>query len=364
MNWNRRRFSTFLLVLGVGLAVRLILAWGLYGNYDMSSYDLVTEILHQGGNVYAETTRYNYSPLWMGVLAITSASANWLSLPHHAVLRAFLTCVDLANAILIALIAGNRQFRLKSFALYWLNPGVILIIGYHGQFECLALFFLLLALWTRNTATSVFLGGVAVLVKHIILFNAWVLFVYHLNFRRAIIASLILGLIFVLSFVPFLPEGAEGVLRNVFLYRASDFGPFQVFGSAVGLSLFLGLMILAPFVWRRMALNLATSLALTALLQVTLMPGLGAQYFMLSIALTSLIPAWWKWTLTLGLFLGLHYLLEMLLAAELISNQLWYLVQMSLFLPWIFNGIFLVVVLWSAVRRRQNYLLLANQGLR
>ena len=335
MSWKRQSLCVFVLVMGIGLVARLSLAWGLYGNYDMGSYDLVAEILRRGGNVYAETSRYNYSPLWMGVLTATSTIANWLSLPHHAILRTVLTGVDLANAILIALIAGNRQFRLRTFALYWLNPGVILIVGYHGQFECLALFFLLLALWTQNTARSVFLGGAAVLVKHIVLFNAWVLFVYHLNYRRAIIAILILGLIVILSFVPFLPEGAEGVLRNVFLYRSGNIGTYRGLGSAVGIVLFYALMVLSPVFWKRQNFNLVQATAYTALLQLTLMPGVSAQYFLLPIAFTSIMPSLWKWTLALGVILGTHYVLGV-----------------SLFIAWIFSSIFLISTLWLHMRRR------------
>lgn len=343
MHGKRQSLYVIVLVIGIGLVARLFLAWGLYGNYDMGSYDLVAEILQRGGNVYAETSRYNYSPLWMGVLVATSTSADWLGLPHHAILRTVLTGVDLANAILIALIAGNRQFGPRTFVLYWLNPGVILIVGYHGQFECLALFFLLLALWTQNTARSVFLGGAAVLVKHIVLFNAWVLFVYHLNYRRAIIVILMLGLIFLLSFAPFLPEGAEGVLRNVFMYRSGNIGAYRGLGSAVGIVLFYVLMVLSPVFWKRQRFTLVEATAYTALLQLTLMPGVAAQYFLLPITFTSLMPSLWKWTLALGVILGLHYVLGV-----------------SLFVAWIFNGIFLIAILWVHMRSRAKMLSQTN----
>ncbi|MGH7862213.1 MAG: hypothetical protein ACREOS_08220 [Candidatus Dormibacteraceae bacterium] len=48
-------------ILGVG--ARLYLATSFYGNYDEDSYFIVARIMLAHGNVYAETFRYNYSPV-------------------------------------------------------------------------------------------------------------------------------------------------------------------------------------------------------------------------------------------------------------------------------------------------------------
>ena len=59
---------TVAMVILAGTIIRLILAGAVFGNFDMDSYEIVVGIVHKGGNVYAETDRYNYSPVWFMVL--------------------------------------------------------------------------------------------------------------------------------------------------------------------------------------------------------------------------------------------------------------------------------------------------------
>lgn len=47
----------------LGLMLRMLLAAQPFYNFDVESYSLVAGIVREGGNVYAETIRYNYSPL-------------------------------------------------------------------------------------------------------------------------------------------------------------------------------------------------------------------------------------------------------------------------------------------------------------
>src|SRR5262249_20117774 len=71
------RISPVVLVLATlaGLGLRLWLAAGHYGNYDQTSFQAVSGIVARGGNVYAETSRYNYSPVWAHILALLAAFA-------------------------------------------------------------------------------------------------------------------------------------------------------------------------------------------------------------------------------------------------------------------------------------------------
>ena len=43
--------------------------------------------MRSGGNVYAETSRYNYSPIWSFLLAGLDGMGNHLSWPDHATIR-------------------------------------------------------------------------------------------------------------------------------------------------------------------------------------------------------------------------------------------------------------------------------------
>jgi hypothetical protein len=70
MKKNREFTGTNWLLLGViviGLAARFFFTT--FGhNYDLDSDTIVAEIVDQGGNVYADTPRYNYAPVWFNVL--------------------------------------------------------------------------------------------------------------------------------------------------------------------------------------------------------------------------------------------------------------------------------------------------------
>ena len=57
----------FWAVILLGVALRMLLPDRGY-NYDFESYRLVADVLSAGGNVYRETSRYNYAPLWSSIL--------------------------------------------------------------------------------------------------------------------------------------------------------------------------------------------------------------------------------------------------------------------------------------------------------
>ncbi|MGH7863015.1 MAG: hypothetical protein ACREOS_12350, partial [Candidatus Dormibacteraceae bacterium] len=230
------------LILGVG--ARLYLASSFYGNYDQASYAIVARIMLAHGNVYAETSRYNYSPAWAYVLLGLAHLDLWTRVPQFQIfVRGFLTLVDLVDAVLIGLIAA----RLKpgsgrlAFSVYLLNPVAILLVGFHGQFENLALLPLLGALylsigqrerWPRWAAWL--LGTASLLIKHLTVFSVWTLFVYVFAGRRRLLMMALSVLVFLVSFVPYLPRGLNGIVQNVFLYGSG--GGFYGVGLATYLT--------------------------------------------------------------------------------------------------------------------------------
>jgi hypothetical protein len=131
----------FLVVLS-GTFIRFLLAYSYYGNYDMESYEIVRRIVASGGNVYALTTRYNYTPVWFNILWFLGIINTYLpTASFHFIVRAFLTLVDLASLLLLLLIVEldkgiNRRDDLLLCAIFfYLNPVSYLLTGYHGQFE-------------------------------------------------------------------------------------------------------------------------------------------------------------------------------------------------------------------------------------
>ncbi|MEO8285124.1 MAG: hypothetical protein ABI670_01660 [Chloroflexota bacterium] len=77
----------------VGLILRMLLAAQPMFNFDIESYTIVAGIMRHGGNVYVETDRYNYSPIWFNVLNILS----YLPIAFPFAVRGFLSIVDMFN---------------------------------------------------------------------------------------------------------------------------------------------------------------------------------------------------------------------------------------------------------------------------
>jgi hypothetical protein len=212
------------LVLGVGL--RLFLAVAFEGNFDQVSFEIVADIVRRGGNVYAETSRYNYTPVWSILLGGFDLLAQYTGQPLHVVVRSALTLVDVVNAILIGRIglvyAGTSVSR--GFATYLLNPVAILVVGYHGQFETLAALPLLLAVALGPAHGRVgvvgrwLLGTTSLVIKHILIFQVWVLFWYTFRPRMLPRALFVAGTVFFASLIPYINGGVSGIAQNVFRY--------------------------------------------------------------------------------------------------------------------------------------------------
>ncbi|MBO4305170.1 MAG: glycosyltransferase family 2 protein [Lentisphaeria bacterium] len=106
-------------------------------NFDYESYTIVKEIVKKGGNVYAETSRYNYGPVWFYTLHFLD-SIPFLS--FRAALIGFLALCDTATALLL----WKIKLRLPAL-LFLLSPIGIYISGFHNQFDNFAILFALCA---------------------------------------------------------------------------------------------------------------------------------------------------------------------------------------------------------------------------
>ncbi len=196
----------------------------------------MAEIVHHGGNVYAETSKYNYAPGWFLLLRLLRWVANHWRDPALAFgygVATFLSLVDLAlGAILL------RRFG-PGAALYFLfNPVSILISGYHRQFGSVALLlgFVAVLAFERagpgdQSARDGGLGkarwaglgalGASLLAKHVLFAFPFWLAVRQPRRRERLLVLFVPPAIFFVSFLPYLGEGgARGILENVFLYKA------------------------------------------------------------------------------------------------------------------------------------------------
>jgi len=298
------RTQTAVLLLGfaLALAIRARFLAALTSNYDIASWRLVSNILERGGNVYRETNRYNYSPLWGCLLVALDFLGRVVGLPLYRVAPLFLLGVDLASAALLRAIAlerGQTQGRAGLAALlFFANPVSVIVSSYQGAFDNLSILFLLLALFFagRRRASR---GGVvaalsmSLLAKHITWFHP-LLFAFRSGRKRVEPAALIPYAVFLLSFAPFWRDW-DGIRTHVFSYRSLD-EPYGVeflrsvagFPRGATTALLVLSALTAVALLRRVEIGRASLLLLLVLLIFA--PGICPYYFVWPIALGCLYP--------------------------------------------------------------------------
>ncbi len=336
-----------------GLLVRLFLAAHYYGNFDQESYEIVANIMQNGGNVYAETTRYNYSPFWFNLLLFLKNLSDISSLPFHFVVRAFLTISDLILAILIGYTAHQNQKGtfVKAFLVYWLNPVAILIIGFHGQFDTLALIPLFVAVILTNKENRktpilwiLILGTLSLIIKHITLFAVLILF-FRVAKNKLLGVLLSMGSLagFLLSFFPFLITNPIEILVNVFRYSGikGQYGLSSFLPVSIAFFVFLFVMaLIVLFYGDGIKIPLSKTINSVFVSFLVLAPGIGEQYFLLPVSWASIHRSKWFWLYSFVVTL-------FLLSSD--RNVYW------LHIPNVWNTVWLAAVVWLIALISETY---------
>lgn len=280
-------------------------------NYDFDSYLIVAEITERGDNVYAETARYNYGPVWFHLLHILKQIASILPGDATPVFRyllaGFLSLVDLGIFFTL-----RREADDLASALFFLNPISIIITGYHAQFGNLAI---LLGMWailflgddwedplTGRKFIGIVLIGCSLMVKHILFaFPLWLA-----TKQRGMLNKLAIGLLpillFLTSFVPYWPAGHQGIIENVVAYSSFNNKPFflmfvpQIIGRFMSArAVWIFLLIVFAFVFR--SRSTFDSLLLYTCVLVAPSPSVANQYLAIVIPFVAV---------HCNLFLGLY----------------------------------------------------------
>jgi glycosyltransferase involved in cell wall biosynthesis len=266
-----------------------------YGpTFDYESYEIVADIANAGGNVYAETIRYNYGPLWFLLLgSLRSAFGGGFRM-------AIVALLSLADAGIGALLWRSR--RHFAAALFLLSLVSVYVTGVHNQFDNLAVALALGALALMDVRgageggrgwahwAGVALLGVSVTLKHVfVFFPFWLLF--GKGHWRARVCSAALPLVmFGASFLPYaglfraseelgwrrvaaelsgdmgggtggageddsserLLAPAKGIRDHVFLYRSDVGGQFHEFFVPAG----IGRRVPATLLWAGLLVGL------------------------------------------------------------------------------------------------------------
>lgn len=301
-----------------GIAVRFWVSR--YGhNYDLESYRVVADIVDRGGNVYAETDRYNYGPVWFYVLGLLERFSHVFADDEGAFrvsLIALLTAVDVGIWAIL-----RRRYGLVASFLFFLSPISIVITGYHNQFDNLAVLLALAAMVVYAAAAipGLLLLGLSLTVKHVLLaFPLW-LAIKERGLGRKVLALVVPPAILVLSFLPFLREGAAGIVDNVVRYDSFDNAPFwhavlpDVLQPLVPPPvLFAAALLVLGFVWR--GRDHVDSVLLYLLAVVVFAPAIANQYLAIAVpAAAGFSNAFFLTFQALGLWLlsihpdGLHH---------------------------------------------------------
>ena len=232
--------KTFWLCIFTGIVIRFVLMM-LGHNFDFESYCIVGELAATGKNIYANTPRYNYGPVWFTLLGLFWKTASYFT--HNTfIFRCFivgtLTLADFFITLLISKKAGNFWG-----IIFFLNPISLIITGYHNQFDNLAVLIGALAVicieksCTEHDIKSEDVYGTALLslsliIKHVMwAFPLWVLLNRNITMRKKLIYAFIPPLLFLLSFAPYWSEGSQGIIKHVFMY--GSFNNFPLSGIRI-----------------------------------------------------------------------------------------------------------------------------------
>jgi len=271
-------------------------------NFDMDSWRLAANITAHHGNVYAETYRYNYGPVWFELLHVLDRIAQWLPNPYHAFRLMIVSVLTLADLGIWYLL--KRRFGLVAGFLFFLNPISIIITGYHNQFDTLAILAALAAVvvygehdgpLTRRTWWGLGLLGVSLTIKHLFFaFPLW-LAVRQKGWRAKALVLVVPTGIFLLSFVPWLIGGEHGIAQNVFGYGSFNNAPFwyvlvpQAVQTIISFKLlFFGSLIIFAFIMRKRPVTEA--LLIYTLVLVVFSQAIANQYLAIVCAVIAVYP--------------------------------------------------------------------------
>jgi hypothetical protein len=279
-----------------GLAARWY-CFTLGHNYDFDSYRVVADLMQQGKNVYANTDRYNYGPVWFQVIHILDMLAGHNENIFRWLILGFLSATDFGIFWVLW-----RKFGRLAAAFFFLNPISILITGYHNQFDNVAI---LLGIWSVSLyaddfekdmhvrkLSALLLLGVSLMTKHLLfVFPLWLAVKQKGWWQKGLVLA-VPAVIFILGFAPYWAGGKSGIIDHVFKYQSHFQGylyglltPAWLESWVSAKAMWVAALVVFAFVWRRRP-GLESLILYTAVL-VGASPATTNQYLAIPVAFTA-----------------------------------------------------------------------------
>ncbi len=216
-------------VFAISFLLKTFLALQFFGTFDMDSYQTVAGIMEKGTftNFYAETDRYNYSPLWAYTLHAIDSFGDFTGLAFPFLVKLFLISVDIFVGILLLRIAqgeglgAKEQFTIVSKFLY--NPISIMVTVQGAQFDMAAISLLLLFYYRseikrKRTLLEDVIYGCSIAVKQVTVFPLFFFALQKKSFNRSVLFLFIASVPFWLLITPYLSGALPQIISNVFGY--------------------------------------------------------------------------------------------------------------------------------------------------
>lgn len=235
-----------IIILALFLRLALIFLSLNIDNYDLQSYFLIGELTYKKINIYPQIANLHH-PYFPAFLYIESFAyllgklGGFGKLGTILIIKFIISLFDIGNTYLVYLISKKN---LKKAFLYAINPVSILIFAFHGQFDSIPIFFLLLSIYFLSSLSSL-LG--CLFLSLAIMIKTWpALFIFtffkRLKNKKLILLLLIFPIISILMYRFFFNSKVVEIFKTLISYQ----GLWGIWG----LSVFLGQIRLR---WQKLA---------------------------------------------------------------------------------------------------------------
>lgn len=217
-------------ILALFLRLIIILLSQNIDNYDLQSYFLIGKLTSKRIDIYPDAANLHH-PYFPAFLYIESLGyllgklGGFGRLGTILIIKFIISLFDIGNIYLVYLLSNKN---LKKAFLYAINPVSILIFAFHGQFDSIPIFFLLLAIYFSSLPLGYLFLSLAIMIK------TWpVLFIFtlfkRLKNKKLILLLPIFPIISILFYIFFFNSKIIEILKTLISYQ----GVWGIWGLSV-----------------------------------------------------------------------------------------------------------------------------------